>query len=89
MWYNTKQFEEEEMKQFNVSMEFESNTEYRLAGETLRVELTDTVRLEDKIYRSIYMSEKTWLDTAIYLKDLSNVTLDFGGATLLLCDDGS
>ncbi len=75
------------MKPFDISTNYESNTEYRFKGKALSVGLADTVRLEEKIYRSIYMSEKTWLDTAIYLKDLSNVTLDFGGATLLLKDD--
>ena len=75
------------MKPFDISTKLESNTEYRFEGEALRVCLADTVRLEEKIYRSIYMSEKTWLDTAFYLKNLSNVTLDFGGATLLLRDD--
>ena len=75
------------MKPFDCSTRFESNSEYRFEGEALRVCLADTVRLEEKIYRSIYMSEKTWLDTAFYLKNLSNVTLDFGGATLLLRDD--
>ena len=75
------------MNTFDIKTKFESHTEYRFDGETMTVELADTVRLEEKIYRSIYMSEKTWLDTAIYLKDLSNVTLDFCGATLLLRDD--
>ena len=75
------------MKPFRISTKLESNTDYRLEGGTLNVSLSDTVRLEENIYRSIYMSEKTWLDTAIYLKDLSDVTLDFGGATLLLRDD--
>ncbi|MBQ9131667.1 MAG: hypothetical protein IJX62_04275 [Clostridia bacterium] len=77
------------MNPFNISTPFESNTEYRFEGKTLSASLTDTVRLEEKIYRAIYPSSKTWLDTAIYLKDLSNVTLDFGGATLLLRDDTS
>jgi hypothetical protein len=75
------------MKSFDKTTKFESNTEYIFEGETLSIGIADTVRLEEKIYRSIYMSSKTWLDTAIYLKDLSNVTLDFGGATLLLRDD--
>ena len=59
------------MKRFTISTNFESNTEYRFDGKALRVSLDDTVRLEEAIYRSIYMSKKTWLDTAIYLKDLS------------------
>ena len=75
------------MKSFDKTTKFESNTEYIFEGEVLSISVADTVRLEEKIYRAIYMSEKTWLDTAIYLKDLSNVTLDFGGATLFLRDD--
>ncbi|MBQ9085957.1 MAG: hypothetical protein IJY47_02090 [Clostridia bacterium] len=75
------------MKTFDISTKFESNTSYYFSGDTISASLSDTVRLEEKIYRSIYSSPKTWLDTAIYLKDLSNVTLDFGGATLLLRDD--
>ena len=75
------------MRHLDSLVDFESNTEYRMEGEILSIGLSDTVRLEDKIYRSIYMSDKTWLDSAIYLKDLSDVTLDFCGATLLLRDD--
>jgi hypothetical protein len=70
----------------NIPIVFENNKEYRFDGD-VNVTLGDTVRLEEKIYRAIYSSEKTWLDTAIYLKDVSNVTLDFGGATLYLRDD--
>ena len=55
------------MKPFDCSTKFESNTEYRLKSDRLSVTLSDTVRLEEKIYRAIYMSKKTWLDTAIYL----------------------
>ena len=75
------------MKSFFASTELESDSYYLYGGDALRVTLAETVRLEGKIYRSIYCSEKTWLDTAFYLKSLSNVTLDFGGATLYLCDD--
>lgn len=75
------------MKTFCSSTKFESNTVYRFEGEMLCVDLADAVCLEEKIYRSIYMSKKIRLDTAIYLKDLSNVTLDFCGATLFLRDD--
>lgn len=75
------------MKSFDISTKFESNSEYRFDGDTLSVSLVDTVHLTDKIYRAIYPSAKDWLDTAFYLKDLKNVTLDFGGATLLLCED--
>ena len=75
------------MKPFDLKTKFESNNEYRFSGDVLSVDLADTVHLTEKIYRSMYSSPKDWLDTAIYLKGLSNVTLDFGGATLLLCDD--
>ena len=75
------------MKPFDKTTKIENNTEYVFEGDALSIGIADTVRLEEKIYRAIYMSEKTWLDTAFYLKDLSGVTLDFGGATLLLRDD--
>ena len=75
------------MKPFHKTTEFACNTEYFFEGDRLDVELGDTVCLEEKIYRAIYCSEKTRLDTAIYLKDLSDVTLDFRGATLYLRDD--
>ena len=75
------------MKTFDISTVFENDTEYRFDGTTLDVYLNDTTQLQEKIYRAIYPSKKTRLDTAIYLKGLSNVTLDFCGATLLLHDD--
>ena len=75
------------MKPFNISTKFESNNDYFYDGKVMSVELGDTVHLDEKIYRAMYASEKNWLDTAIYLKGLSNVTIDFGGATLLLLDD--
>ena len=75
------------MKKFDIKTKFENGTYYLYDGDTLSVTLEDTVHLEEKIYRAIYCSDKTWLDTAIYLKDLYDVTLDFGGATLYLRDD--
>ena len=75
------------MKRFDITTKFESGTYYLYDGDTLPVTIEETVHLEEKIYRAIYCSEKTWLDTAIYLKDLYDVTLDFGGATLYLRDD--
>ena len=75
------------MKTFDISTVFENDTEYRFDGTALDVYLNDTTQLQEKIYRAIYPSKKTRLDTAIYLKGLSNVTLDFCGATLLLHDD--
>ena len=75
------------MKSFDISTKFENDTAYLYRGDLLRVSICNTVRLTEKIYRATYPSKKDWLDTAIYLKGLSNVTLDFGGATLCLCDD--
>ena len=67
--------------------EYKSNTEYFFDSDVINVDIDDTVRLEEKVYRAIYSYGKTWLDTAIYLKDLSDVTLDFGDSTLYLRDD--
>ena len=75
------------MKNFDTKTVFENNNTYIFEGERISFNLADTTRLEEKIYRAIYPSSKTWLETAVYLKDLSNVTIDFGGATLYLEDD--
>ncbi|MBE6612312.1 MAG: hypothetical protein E7632_07460 [Ruminococcaceae bacterium] len=75
------------MKNFTNHTVFENGTEYIFDGDRLCADIGDAVRLKEKIYRSIYSSEKNWLDTVFYLKDLSDVTLDFGGATLFLRDD--
>jgi len=74
------------MKPLNEITQLESNTEYVAAGD-LSITLSQTTRLTDPVYRAIYPSEKRYLDTAFYLKELQNVTLDFGGATLLLRDE--
>lgn len=74
------------MKLNDVRIHWQSDTVYR-AEDDVHVYLEQTTRLTEKIYRSIYPSEKKNLDTAIYLKNLRNVTLDFGGATLLLHDE--
>lgn len=75
------------MNTFDVNTIFESNNDYIFEGERIIFGIDNTTRLEEKIYRAIYPSDKTWLDTAIYLKNLSDVTIDFKGATLLLTDD--
>ena len=75
------------MNVFDTHTIFESNNDYIFKGERIIFGIKDTICLEEKIYRSIYPSDKTWLDTAIYLKNLSDVTIDFNGATLYLTDD--
>jgi len=78
---------ERSMRMSELPKEYKSNTEYFFDSDVINVDIDDTVRLEEKVYRAIYSYGKTWLDIAIYLKDLSDVTLDFGGATLYLRDD--
>lgn len=73
---------------FDIHTAFESHREYRTETPIIVDSVNaDTVRLTDPIYRAIYMSDKHHLDTAFYLHDLENVTLDFGGTTLLLRDE--
>ena len=74
------------MELLNLKTDWKSNTVYQADGD-LHVGLDQTTRLTDKIYRAIYSSEKTYLDTAFYLKDVRNVILDFGGSTLWLHDE--
>ncbi len=74
------------MEPLSLSVKLESNHSY-YAENDISVYLKQTFRLTDSIYRSLYTSEKKYLDTAFYLNGLKNVTLDFCGKTLLLHDE--
>lgn len=63
---------------------FESGKYYVFEGEKLIFNLSDTKKLTDKVYTSLSEFNFGCLDTAIHLKNLKDVTLDFSGATLYL-----
>ncbi|MBQ7090425.1 MAG: hypothetical protein IJN82_04835 [Clostridia bacterium] len=71
---------------FDTQTTLQSNATYRFDPEKSNIYLPDTQETPDPKYHDICASdrERPVLRTAFYLKGLENVTLDFGGATLLL-----
>ncbi len=68
---------------FTKTTKIESNTYYHAAQERYDYYLSDTTRSCNAEYRSHTTRAGEYLDIAFLLKDLENVTLDFGGATLV------
>ncbi len=68
---------------FSKGIQIESNTCYRATEERYDIYLSDTTRSYEPEYRSHTTSAGEFLDIAFLLKDLENVVLDFGGATLV------
>ena len=69
---------------FNKNTMFESGNSYVYNEEKLVFDLSDTKHLTDKVYYSLSSFNNGYLDSAIHLKNLKDVTLDFSGATLCL-----
>ncbi len=69
---------------FTKKTKIESNTYYRFSGERLDYYLSDTIRSYNAEYRAHSVASGEYLDIAFLLKNLENVVLDFGGATLML-----
>lgn len=65
-------------------MIFESNTVYVAAQEKYDIYESDTIKLTQPTYLSIYDTNFGSLNTAFYLNGLKNVVLDFKGATITL-----
>ncbi len=72
------------MKRIFPGMEFESDTVYVADCAKYDIYGSDTVKLTQPTYLSIYDKNFGSLDTAFYLNGLKNVVLDFNGATLTL-----
>ncbi|MBQ9480741.1 MAG: hypothetical protein IJU84_01090 [Clostridia bacterium] len=72
------------VKPLKTGMDFEDDTCYVFHGETFEVTKKNTVKIRDKRY---FCTESTYSDhhdTAFFIEGKKNVTIDFGGATLLL-----
>ena len=67
---------------FNKGITIQSDTEYVFKGDRIDFYLSDTVRTTNAEYRISSIAGE-FLDVAFLIKDLKNVTLDFGGATLV------
>ncbi len=68
---------------FTKQTKLESNTLYRADQSRYDIYLSDTTRSFEPEYRSHTTSAGEYLDIAFLCKDLTNVTLDFAGATLV------
>lgn len=62
---------------------FENDTVYTFSDSRILITLSDTERTEDERYLTVHEGAE-YLDVAFLLKDLRNVTLDFGGAVMTL-----
>lgn len=68
--------------EFKKGIKIESDTEYKFSGERIDYYLSDTVRVTNPEYKVTIVAGE-FLDVAFLLKDLKNVTLDFGNTTLV------
>ncbi len=72
-------------REFHIGMLLENNTEYYAAEAEYHVYSTDTVRVEDERYVALRANSPTRdFSVFIFIQDRSNITLDFGGATIVL-----
>lgn len=75
------------MESFNVKTEFKSNTYYIFDNSRTNIYLSECQKIKEKKYFTITEknTDRTFeLNTAFYLRNLENVTLDFGGAVITL-----
>ncbi len=68
---------------FFKGIPIQSNTYYRADQDKYDIYLSDTTRSYEGEYRSHTTNAGEFIDIGFLLKDLENVVLDFGGATLL------
>ena len=70
-------------KEFFKGIKIESDTEYVFSGERIDFYLSDATRTTNAEYRGLTKRAGDYLDVAFLIKGVKNVTLDFGGATLV------
>ncbi len=71
-------------KRFEIGTAMESNTEYIAEEKIYHVYQKDTVRLSDDRYIPQRGKSEPEFDAFLVIKDQKNITLDFGGATIVL-----
>ena len=69
---------------FEIGAAIESNTEYVATEREYHVYAKDTVRVSDDRYVALRAHDTKEFDVFLFLKGKRNVTLDFGGATLVM-----
>ena len=71
-------------KIYQKGMKLESNTYYKAGAPHYDIYPEDCVCTNDNMYFSYTKAEVKDMPVAFFLKDLENITLDFGGATIVL-----
>ena len=71
-------------KEFKIGTSIESETEYFATEKIYNIYQKDTVKLSDDRYIVLRGKTTPEFDAFIVIKDKKNVTLDFGGATIVL-----
>ena len=69
---------------FEIGAAIESNSEYVATEREYHVYAKDTVRVSDDRYVALRAHDTKEFDVFLFLKGKRNVTLDFGGATLVM-----
>ena len=71
-------------KEWRVGTIIESNTEYFATENEYHVYETDTVKMSDDRYIALRANDTKDFNAFVVIKDKVNVTIDFGGATLIM-----
>ena len=71
-------------KEFKIGMQFESDTEYFATEKEYHIYADDTAQLCDDRYVALRAHDTKEFNAFVVIKDKKNITLDFGGATLVM-----
>ena len=71
-------------KEFKIGCELESNTEYFATESVYHIYAKDTVEVCDDSYVALRALDTKSFNVFVLIKDKKNVTIDFGGATLVM-----
>lgn len=70
--------------EFNFGIALENNTEYFAREKIYHIYSKDTVTVSDDRYAALRATDTPAFETFVFLKEKRNITLDFGGATLVM-----
>lgn len=71
-------------KEFKIGIQLENDTEYYATEKEYHIYAEDTVQLCDDRYVALRAHDTKEFDAFVVIKDKKNITIDFGGATLVM-----
>ena len=71
-------------KEFQIGIQLESDTEYVASQAVYHVYAEDTTEVSDNRYVALRANDTKEFHVFIMLKGLKNISIDFGGATLVM-----